>query len=88
MFLVTPSTLLRWHRELVRRRWTYPLTGRRDPRALDPEVVQVVLRMARENPRWGYLRIVGECGKLGIHGVRDIGAHPLAGPPTRPGAAA
>jgi hypothetical protein len=42
----SPSTLLRRHRELARRRWTYPLTGRRDPRALDPEVVQVVVRMA------------------------------------------
>ncbi len=66
VFMVTPSTLLRWHRELVRRRWTYPRIGRRDPRALDPEVVRVVVRMAEENPRWGYLRIVGECRKLGI----------------------
>jgi transposase len=65
-FLVTPSTLLRWHRELVRRRWTYPATGRRDPRALDPEVVQLVVRLAEENPRWGYVRIVGECRKLGV----------------------
>jgi hypothetical protein len=61
-FLVTPSTLLRWHRELVTRRWTYPPTGRR--RGLAPEIADLVVRMARENPRWGYLRIVGECRKL------------------------
>jgi putative transposase len=65
IFLVTPSTLLRWHRELIRRRWTYPTKGR-SRRALDPEVVDLVLRLARENSRWGYLRIVGECRKLGV----------------------
>jgi putative transposase len=65
VFLVTPATLLRWHRELVARRWSYPHTGTRS-RGLDPEVVEVVLRLARENPRWGYLRIVGEAHKLGI----------------------
>jgi putative transposase len=64
IFLVTPSTLLRWHRELVRRRWIYPAAGRR--RGLDPAVVDLVLRLARDNPRWGYLRIVGECRKLGV----------------------
>src|SRR5947199_7392516 len=64
IFLVTPSTLLRWHRELIRRRWTYPTRGRR--RSPDPQVADLVLRLARENPRWGYLRIVGECRKLGI----------------------
>ena len=64
-FLVTPSTLLRWHRELVARRWTYPHTGH-ERRGLDPQVVELVVRMARENPRWGYLRIVGECRKLGL----------------------
>ena len=53
VFLVTPSTLLRWHRELVRRRWTYPATGQRRHRALHAEVVQVVLRLARENPAGG-----------------------------------
>jgi putative transposase len=52
IFLVTPSTLLRWHRELVGRRWTYPATGRGQC-GLDPNVVDLVLRMARENPRWG-----------------------------------
>jgi putative transposase len=65
VFLVTPGTLLRWHRELVARRWTYPHT-KTSPRALDAEVVALVLRLARENPRWGYLRIVGEARKLGI----------------------
>jgi putative transposase len=64
-FLVTPATLLRWHRELVARRWTYPVTGH-GSRELDPETVELVVRMARENPRWGYIRIVGECRKLGI----------------------
>lgn len=49
----------------MRWRWTYPANGRLR-RALDPEVVDLVLRMARENPRWGYLRIVGECRKLGV----------------------
>jgi hypothetical protein len=47
-FLVTPGTLPRWHRELAARRWTYPPTDRR--RGLDPDVVEVVLRLARENP--------------------------------------
>jgi putative transposase len=65
IFLVTPSTLPRRHRELIRRRRTYPTRGRRR-RGLDPEVVDLVVRLARENPRWGYLRIVGECRKLGV----------------------
>jgi hypothetical protein len=64
IFLVTSSTLLRWHRELIRRRWTYSTNGRR--RGLDPEVVDLVLRLARENPRWGYLHIVGECANSAI----------------------
>jgi hypothetical protein len=56
VFLVTPSTPLRWHRELVARRWTYPSTGG-SRRGLDDAVVELVLRLARENPRWGYIRI-------------------------------
>ncbi len=50
VFLVTPSTLLRWHRELVARRWTYPPTSR-GRSGLDREVVDLVVRIARENPR-------------------------------------
>ena len=64
-FLVTPATLLRWHRELIARSWTYPRRRHVAVNAIDDEVVALVLRLAQENPRWGYLRIVGECRKLG-----------------------
>jgi putative transposase len=63
--LVTPQTLLRWHRELVRRKWTQPARRRGRP-PLEQRVRQLVLRLARENPRWGYPRIAGELQKLGI----------------------
>jgi putative transposase len=64
-FLVTPQTILGWHRSLVRRRWTYP--HRRPGRpALAKETTELICRLARENPRWGYLRIVGELKKLGV----------------------
>ncbi len=64
-FIITPATLLRWHRELVRRKWTYrrARTGRPP---LDPEICQLIVRMAKENPRWGYVRIQGELRKLGL----------------------
>ena len=65
-FLVTPATLMRWHRDLIRRHWTFPRPETVAPKALDADVVAVILRLARENPRWGYLRIVGELRKLGV----------------------
>jgi len=63
--IVTPQTLLRWHRELVRRKWTQPRRGPGRP-TVDDRIRQLVLRFARENPRWGYPRIAGELLKLGL----------------------
>jgi hypothetical protein len=65
-FQVSPQTLLRWHRELVRRKWTFRRrsTGGRPPIA--DEVRDLILWMGRENPRWGCIRIRGELAKLGI----------------------
>lgn len=59
-FIVTPATLLRWHRELERRKWTHG-TNRCGRPQVDPEEYALVVRMAKEDPRWGYIRIQGEC---------------------------
>ena len=64
-FVASPQTLLRWQRELVRRKWTY----RRRPSGrppLDAALRELILRLARENPRWGCVRIQGELRKLGL----------------------
>src|SRR5215472_126839 len=61
--LVTPDTLLRWHRRLVRWRWTYPHRGARPP--VDADLAALIRQMARENPSWGYKRLQGELLGLG-----------------------
>jgi putative transposase len=63
-FLVRPETLLRWHRRLVANAWTYSHRIGRPP--LNPEVQQLIARLARENPHWGYQRIKGELQRLGV----------------------
>jgi transposase InsO family protein len=65
-FVVTPATLLRWHRELVRRKWTFKRRPAQGRPTVDPETRSLIVRMARENPRWGCIRIRGELQGLGI----------------------
>jgi len=50
-FMVTPQTLLRWHRQLVRAKWTHRGRGRGRP-SLDPETIDLIIRLGKENPKW------------------------------------
>jgi len=62
--IITPRTLLRWHADLVKRRWTYPRRTPGRPRT-GPTIRRLVLEMAGDNPTWGYRRICGELSGLG-----------------------
>jgi putative transposase len=61
--LVTPGTILRWHRRLVARKWTYPHRTVRPP--VSTEIAMLIEQLATENNNWGYKRIQGELLKLG-----------------------
>ncbi len=65
LLLFKPDTILKWHRELVRGKWTYRRTHPGGRPAIPAEVEALILRLARENARWGHRRIQGELAKLG-----------------------
>jgi putative transposase len=86
--IVTPDTILRWHRQLIARKWTHA-RGRSSRRGVLAEIRRLVVRMAEENPTWGYTRIRGALKNLG-HRVgrstiaRILKAHGLPPVPERP----
>jgi len=64
--IVTPDTILRWHRDLLRRRWADKSRPKNGRPATHRNIKSLVLRMARQNPAWGYRRIHGELAGLGV----------------------
>jgi transposase len=76
VFPVTPATILRWHRDLVARKWTYTERRRPGRPSTGTSVKALIVRMARENPAWGHRRIQGELARLGhaiaASAVREI----------------
>jgi transposase len=86
--IVTPDTILRWHRQLIARKWTYARRRGGRPGVL-AEIRRLVVRMADENPTWGYTRIVGALKNVG-HRVsrstvaRILKAHGIPPVPERP----
>ncbi len=84
VLLFKPDTILKWHRELVRRKWNHRQTNPGGRPTISGEVEALILRLARENPRWGHRRIQGELGKLG-HAVSASAVQ--RGPPAAPRAA-
>jgi putative transposase len=85
--IVTPETILRWRRQLIARKWTYATQSKR--RGVLAEIRRLVVRMAEENPTWGYTRIQGALKNVG-HRVgrstiaRILKAHGVPPVPERP----
>jgi hypothetical protein len=73
--IVTPRTLLRWHRRMVTRKWTQPRAPGRPPWA--GELAELIIKLARDNPRWGVVRVQGELRRLG-HRIEVVATAPQA----------
>jgi len=80
--LITPGTVLRWHRRLVTRKWTYPNRAGRPP--VSAEIVTLIEQLATENRSWGYQRIQGELLKLGYRVGASTVRRVLKGPKIPP----
>lgn len=63
--IVKPETVMRWHKQRIRRHWTQPPNKPRGRPPIDPAIRRLIIRLARENPTWGYRRIHGELSRLG-----------------------
>ena len=76
MLIFKPDTVLRWHRKLVRRKWTFRRKGNQGRPCISSELQALIVRLAKENPHWGYDKIHGELLKLGhrlgVTSVRNI----------------
>src|SRR5437867_3623797 len=86
--IVSPDTILRWHRELIARKWTYAMRRSGRPGIL-AEIRRLIVRMAEENPTWGYTRIRGALKNLGHHVgrstiARTLKTHRIPPVPERP----
>ena len=90
--IFTPDTILRWHRRLIKAKWDYSARQKKAPGRppIRNEVVELILRMAKENPTWGYDRIQGALANLG-HEISDttvgniLRANGIEPAPTREG---
>ena len=67
VLLFKPDTLLKWHRELVRRKWIFKQRAPRGRPAIPSDIEALIVRLAKENPTWGYGKLEGELGKLGYN---------------------
>ena len=77
-FFVTPATLLRWHRQLIARHWTYPHAHPGRP-PIGQELRELVLRLAAENPTWGHRRVQGELARRAAHTASGTEGERLCG---------